>query len=128
MKTNNIVYTKSELEQLSVILGATPESFLYTRLYRRVTETIEAHQNNESIIEVCLINSEIKDPKVYATYESYGESRYFTILNIQGNLTFQFWRRHLKRFLFEAELKEMPLLINVPRLKDLAAWRLKIGK
>lgn len=125
MRINCIGYTDSEIDEICGFINS--GRHLKSTLRVIVEETIDAFLNNESTIEVCFF-SETIDPKIYSTYEPYGESKYFTILNDQGVLRFQFWRRHLRRFLFEAELKEMPLLINVHRIKELAAWRLKLGK
>lgn len=125
MRINCIGYTDSEIDQICGLIDS--GRHVRATLREIVEETFDAYLNNESVIEICFI-SETIDPKEYATYEPYGESKYFTILNDQGVLRFQFWRRHLRRFLFEAELKEMPLLINVPYVNKLAAWRLRLGK
>ncbi len=92
-----------------------------------VRETIQNYYDSIGSIEVCLSSEKI-DPKDYETYEPRGESKYFTILRDNDRLYLQFWRRHLRRFLFEAELKQMPLLINSPIVNKLAAWRLRLGK
>lgn len=125
-KTNTIQYTESEIDQLCVILGS-KTSLVSEALPRIVKQTIDNYHDNIGSIEICLTSEKV-DPKEYETYEPYGEARYFTILRDNGFLYLQFWRRHLRRFLFEAKLKQMPLLINAPIVKDLAAWRLRLGK
>jgi hypothetical protein len=125
-KKIDIQYTESEIDQLCVILGSI-KSLVSDVLPRIVIETIQNYYDHIGSVEICLYSEKI-DTKEYEKYEPHGEAKYFTILRDNDRLYLQFWRRHLRRFLFQAELKEMPLLINSPIVCKLAAWRLRLGK
>lgn len=122
----NNIYSTSDIDMLCKSVGSTKH--LVESAFRRVIEdTIDAQDGKLSMIET-QIHSLPLDRAEYASYEPFGEAKYFVIFDEYNTLRLEFWVRHLKRFLFEARLRDMPLLINVPFLSILASWRLKIGK
>jgi hypothetical protein len=63
----------------------------------------------------------------YKEYSPYGEGTYFSFLSDNNTLHFQFSRRNLKKII-EADISEMPLLLNTFFVGHFANWRLRIGK
>jgi hypothetical protein len=60
--------------------------------------------------------------------EWYGEGKYFALLDYDNLLRFRISKLNLKKFLFEAPVYELPLLLNISALKYLVLWRIEIGK
>ncbi len=121
-----IIYTKSDIDLLCQSVGNT--KYLSGGSFREVVENIiDSYRDNTSTLEVTIHSMNLEKEK-YHQYEPYGEAKYFVIFDEQSHLRLEFWTRHLKKFLFNASLREMPLLINMPFICILASWRLRIGK
>lgn len=120
-----IEYTTQEID---LIFGMIQEPSCIPKIgfVNTVKALIYTHITKQSTIEIAIHHLNLNDE--YDNHEPFGEGRYFVIFNENSTNRFEFWTRHLRKFLFEATLKEMPLLINMPFIGDLAKWRLIIAK
>lgn len=120
-----IEYTTREIDLLCRMIKS-PSTIGIDQFRDLVIQLIEIQTTKDSMIETPIFF--INLGKEFNTIEPYGEAKYFVIFNENSTNRFEFWTRHLRKFLFEATLKEMPLLINVPFVAELAKWRLIIAK
>lgn len=80
---------------------------------------------SEAIYSIVLRNPLKKIAKIQ---ELPGEGIYFVIFDHYNYLNLEFCKRHLVRLLTKAPLDDMPLLLDIPVVMDIAKWRLEIGK
>jgi len=123
MKTN-VIYTSSEIDLL----------------YREVTSNFNKYCARDIKESIQNFNNQLKpDDKViysiflgianeFTNYEPYGEGKVFVLFYSMNSMEFSFCTRHLKKFLFEYTLEDMPLLMNTHFIGTLATWRMKIAK
>jgi hypothetical protein len=120
-------YTESEINLLCHSLKHEYDDHLATDIRRAICDI---GSPDPLLKERCLHHKylDTETSSVMGNYMHYGEGRSFVIFYNRLHLDFEFWIRHLKHFLYKAELKEMPLMINTYFIKTLASWRLQIAK
>jgi hypothetical protein len=122
----NITYTESERKLLYSSLAPVTQPWHLATL----KEACEQLTTGDNCPERILIFRSLPDSveKDLFSYEPYGEAKTFVIFLNKQYLEFNFWTRHLKNFLFQSKLSEMPLYLNMYFMNYLAAWRLRIAK
>ena len=125
----SLTYTSSEVDMLLSDFLKESNDKIPLSIYglKTILEVInKLEETNEQTIFSKILSK--KRAAEYMEIEPYGEGKVFTILYDRGMLEFKFCTRHLKRFLYEYSLEDMPLLINTYFIGILAIWRLKIAK
>jgi hypothetical protein len=123
----SIAYTQAEIDLLCHSLKHEYDEYLADDLRRAIRDI----DNHEELLKERRLHHkymDIETSSVTGNYMLYGEGRSFVIFYNRLHLDFEFWIRHLKHFLYKAELKDMPLMINTYFVKTLASWRLQIAK
>jgi hypothetical protein len=118
------LYTDSEINLLIQILGKCQDSYLIEDFRKAITNPCTL-SSEQILYKRYLSTDESWDLRCR---EPYGEAKVFALFYDGGHLTFQFCTRHLKYFLYKADLADMPLLLNTHFIGILASWRLQIAK
>lgn len=127
---SDLNYTKEDLNLLEYMLkDAGKKSNIIPDATGDILKAIEHIMRGEDQLEHALYTRQMskKEKEEYKLYEPFGEPTYFVIMSFAGDLSFNFYKRHLIRLL-RADLSEMPLLMNTELVGVIANWRLKIGK
>lgn len=126
LRDNRKRYAEAEFEFLYQELSRDFNTDVVNSMKHAVRNLFNPYEKKEGCIHSKSLSD--KECKELREYEPYGEAKVFVLFGDFHGLRFNFWDRHLRRFLFDTPLLEMPLFVNQYFISTLAVWRLKIAR
>jgi len=124
---STITYTLVELDLLCRAISSNFDRCCLSNI-RKIIKSFNNPNNSLIQNDEVIYSTSLGMLDEFKNYEPYGEGKVFVLYYSMNSLEFYFCTRHLKRFLFDFTLYDMPLLINIHFISVLATWRLKISK